>query len=303
MDRRGFLLGATALLAAGCARVQPPAEAGRPAIASGSPAPTATVPPLGIGRDSTLTGQLLAQLLVGALVAKGRDAKVVEAGSDWQAALGHGDLAALPAFGATVWSGLSQDDEPPAAGKLLGELATLVAPQIGVLDLPKVDGTLVWMVTQATAGSGITSLGRIGSWSRGKTAVVPKLAVSRADGVPGLRTVYGAKFTVTQVEDPVQRAARLTSGQAAIGAFRRSEYTGASGLVELVDVEKIALADPGVVLVNSALTNAEPDHVLAINAVAQALTTSALVDLQAQVAAGGSVPDVAGRWLKEQRLG
>ena len=125
---------------------------------------------------------------------------------------------------------------------------------------------------------------------------------TRADGVPGLRTVYGAKFDVSRVEDPVQRAARLTDGQAAIGAFRRTEYTGASGLVELVDVEKIAVPDPGVVLVNSKLTDAEPDHVLAINAVAQALTTDVLVDLQAQVAAGGSVTDVAGRWLKEQGL-
>lgn len=302
VDRRGFLLGTTALIAAGCARVPPAAEPRPAAVAGGSPTPSSSVPPLSIGSDATPTGRMLAQLLVGALAAKGRDAKAADAGKDWQAALGHGDLSALPAFGGTVWSALSQDDEPPAADQLLGQLATLVAPEIGVLDMRGVDGTLVWMVAAATARAGITSLARIGSWSRGRTAVVPPLAVSRADGVPGLRTVYGAKFAVTQVEDPVQRAARLTAGQAAIGAFRRTEYTGASGLVELVDVEKIAVLDPGVVLVNKALTDAEPDHVLAINVVAQALTTAALVELQAQVAAGGSVTDVAGRWLKEQGL-
>jgi len=296
VDRRGFLVGATALLAAGCARVPPPEASLSPA----STAPAAA--PLTIGQDATPAGAMLAQLIVGALMAKGRGAAVAAQGKDWQAALGHGDLSALPAYAGTVWASLSKDDEPPAAKDLLGEVAGLLAPDVSALPMPGVDGSLVWRVTADTARDGITSLARLRDWSEGKVAAVPKLAVSRADGVPGLKTVYGARFELLKVDDPVQRASLLTGGTAVIAAFRQTEYTGASGLVDLVDVEKLTVADPGLVLVNTALTDAEPEQVLTVDAVAQALTTDMLLDLQAQVAAGGTVADVATRWLKEQGL-
>lgn len=296
MDRRGFLVGTAALLAAGCARVPPSG-------ASTSPVPSVAPAPLAIGQDATPAGAMLAQLFIGALAAKGREAAAATVGNDWQAALGHGDLSALPAWAGTLWAELSKADEPPAAKKLLGEVAGLLAPDASVLPMPDVDGSLVWRVTVETAGEGITSLARVASWSVGRVAAVPKLAVRRADGIPGLRTVYGAQFDLLKVEDPVQRATLLTNGNAVIAAFRRTEYTGASGLVDLVDVEKLTMPDPGVVLLNTALTEAEPDHILAVNAVAQKLTTDALVDLQAQVAGGGTVPEVAARWLQEQGLG
>ncbi|MFT4108323.1 hypothetical protein [Propionicimonas sp.] len=296
MDRRGFLLGVTAVLAAGCARV-PPAEAG------GSPSPSPSLAPLVVGQDGTSAEVVLAQLLAGAVAATGRPASTSAAGDGWQTALGHGDLAAVPAFGGTLWASLSQDDEPPAAKELPAAVAGLLEPDVSVLQAAGLDGALVWLVTQATAEAGITSLSRIGSWSSGKVAAIPPIASSRADGVPGLRTVYGARFTVMKVENPVERASRLVNGDAAIAAFRRTDYTGASGLVELVDTQKLAVADPGLVLVNTALTEAEPDQVLAMNQVAQVITTDMLIDLQAQVAGGGAVADVASGWLKEQGLG
>lgn len=258
--------------------------------------------PLAVGQDGTPAGAMLAQLVLGALVAKGRDASTVEQGKGWRAALGHGDLAVLTAWAGTLWASLSKQDEPPAARDLLGEVASLLAPDVSVLAIPGVEGSLVWRVAEDTAREGITSLGRLRGWSDGRVAVVPKLAVSRSDGIPGLKTVYGARFDVLKVEDPVQRASLLASGNAAVAAFRQSEYSGASGLVDLVDTEKLTLHDPAVLLVNAALTDAEPDQVLAVNAVAQSITTDMLLDLQAQVAGGGTVPDVATRWLKDQGL-
>lgn len=255
-----------------------------------------------IGQDGTPAGAMLAQLLLGAVEAKRREARTAKQGKGWQAALGHGALSALPGFAGTLWASLSQADEPPAASKLLGKVAGLLAPDVSVLPVPGLDGSLVWRVTVETAQEGISSLGRIAAWSQGRVAAVPKLAVSRADGVPGLKAVYGAQFDILTVDDPVQRASLLTNGNAVIAAFRQTEYTGASGLVDLVDVEKLTVSDPGVVLVNSALTEAEPEQVLAIDAVAQAITTDTLLDLQAQVAGGGTVPDVAAGWLKDQGL-
>ncbi len=240
--------------------------------------------------------------MVGALLAKGRDADVVDIGAGWQAALSHGDLAAVPGFGATLWAALSQKGEVPATAEVLPEVARLIGPEVGVLPAPGVDGGLVWLVTGKTARDGITSLSRIGAWSKGRRVAVPSLALTRGDGVPGLRAVYGGRFAVDEVEDPLERARRLTGGQAALAAFRKTEYTGASGLVALVDPDGLALPDPGVLLVNNALADAEPDHVLALDALARALTSDGLLDLQAQVVAGGSVSDVTDRWLTEQGL-
>lgn len=295
MDRRGFLLGAGALALAGCARVAP-------AGARPSPSPTPTAPPLAFGDDGTAAGAMLAHLLARAVPAGGRAASVVQSGEDWQAALGDGTLAALPAYAATLWAGLSDAGEPPTADQVVTDVADLVAPEVSTLAVPKVDGGLVWLVTQKTADAGLTGLDRIGPWSKGKVVAVPNLAVSRGDGVPGLQAVYGASFTVVEVEDPLERAARLTSGAAGVAAFRRAEYTGASGLVALEDPDQFAVADPLVILLHAALADAEPDAVLAFDAVAKALTTDTLIDLQAKVAAGADRAEVAKAWLAEHGL-
>ncbi len=268
-----------------------------------SPQPSTTAGPTwGVGRDSTPAGAAFSGLLVETLTATGRNASAVEAGADWRAALGHGDLAALPGFAATLWASLTGNSEPPAAADLPGELAALLAPEVSVLEVPEVDGGLVWLVTRATAETGITSLSRIGDWSPGRVAAVLPLATSRGDGVPGLKAVYGARFEVAKVQDPRERASRLTTGAAAIAAFRRTEYTGVNGLVALADPEQLAIPDPALILLGTSFTETEPDAVLAVAAAAQALTTDGLVGLQAEVAAGGGVVDVARRWLQQQGL-
>jgi glycine betaine/choline ABC-type transport system substrate-binding protein len=295
VERRGFLLGAAALLATGCARV-PPSGVTPPSSAT----PTPTVAPLTLGKDETLAGAVFAQVLASALAASGRRAAVTQTQDGWRAALGHGDLAAVPGYARTLWSVLSAKGEPPAADDLLPDLAALLEPDIGLLRVPGVDASLVWLVTARTAGQGIGSLSRLSGWSRGRRAAIPPIARSRDDGVPALRGVYHAQFTYDDVADPVERAALLTRGDVAAAAFRRTEYTGAASLVALVDTEEVAQPDPGVVLVSQKLSDAEPDRVLLLNDVAQALTTDVLVELQAHVVAGGSVDEVAVGWLKEQ---
>lgn len=296
MDRRGFLLAASAVVAAGCARVPPPG------VAASSPSTVQAAAPQPFGSDGTRAGDMVTQLLASAVAAKGGSAAAVRAGTDWQASLAHGDLVALPGFAATLWAGLATQQEAPADDALLSDLATLLAPDVGVLAVPGVDGGLVWLVTAETAGKGITSLARLSGWSTGKQAAIPALAKSRSDGVPGLRTVYGAGFDYVVVEDPVERASRLAAGQVAAAAFRSTDYTGATGLVALVDTEKIRLADPAVVLLNSGFTEAAPELALDLAAVAEVLTTDALVELQARVVAGGQAAEVAHSWLVEQKL-
>ncbi|MGV8909831.1 MAG: glycine betaine ABC transporter substrate-binding protein [Propionicimonas sp.] len=295
MDRRGFLLGTGLVLVAGCARVVP----SDPGTAAPGPAAATLV----IGSDGTPSGALLAELLCLALQAKGRTASVAPAGADWQASLGDGSLAALPAYAATLWSQLSDDTEPPAgADAVLSDVAGLLAPEVDVLSAAGVDGGLEWLVTRSTTRDGITSLDRIGAWSKGKVVGVPPVATSRADGVPGIKGIYHATFTTASVADPSQRAAQLASGQVALAAFRRTEYTGVTGLVALEDPDKLDTADPLVVLLDAALAEADPDAVLAMNGVAAILTTDMVLGLQGEVAGGASTTDAARRWLTANGL-
>ncbi len=288
-------MAASALLAAGCARVPPPAVAG-----AGLATP-ARLGPLLIGTEDSPLTALMAQLLVRVLAARGRPARTELFGDAWQAALGAGESAAKPAFAGTLWASLGSGGETPAAADLAGEVAALVSPEVSVLSAGGVDGSLRWVVAESTATAGLTTLDQISTWSRGKVAAVPEFAVSRADGLPGLKTVYGASFTVAKTEGARERAAALTTGRAAIAVFRRSEYIG-TGLHELTDTNRIELPDPAVILVSSKLVEAEPDQVLAMEALAAKLTTDPLLAFQAKVAGGASASDVLDAWLRSEGL-
>jgi glycine betaine/choline ABC-type transport system substrate-binding protein len=296
MERRGFLLAATALLAAGCARVPPPAVAGVAGLAT----PVAAGPLL-IGSEGSATIALMAQLLVRSLAAKKRAAGTEDFGDAWQAALGAGEAVAKPAYAGTLWAGLGGGGDTPAAADLAGEVADLLSPEVSVVSAAGVDGSLMWVVTESTAFTGITTLDKIAQWSRGLVAAVPELAVSRADGLPGLKAAYGAGFTVSKTESPRERAAALATGQAAIAAFRRSEYCG-TGLFELADTNKIELPDPAVILVSSKLVDAEPDMVLAMEALATKLSSGPLLDFQAKLAGGASADAILDAWLESEGL-
>lgn len=289
-------MAASALLAAGCARVPPPVQAGR----AGVPTPSARGPLL-IGTEDAPPVALMAQLLVRSLAAKGRAAGTDLFGDAWQAALGTGESAAKPAYAGTLWASLGSGGDAPASADLAGVVAELLSPEVSVVSAAGVDGSLVWAVTEETAAKGITTLDQIAAWSKGKVAAVPELAVSRADGLPGLKSAYGATFSIAKIDDPRQRAAALTTGGAAIAAFRRSDFSG-TGLSELADTNGIELPDPAVILVSSRLVEAEPDVVLAMQALAAKLSTAALVDFQAKVAGGASADSVLDAWLTSEGL-
>jgi len=294
MERRGFLLAACALLAAGCARVTASSVGAGLATPAGSRE-------LVIGTEESPPVSLMAQLLVRTLAAKGLAARIDAFGDAWQAALGAGESAAEPSYAGTLWASLGSGGDPPAAADLVGGVAELLSPEVSVVSAAGVDGSLVWVVAESTASSGITTLDKIAAWSKGKLAAIPEFAVSRADGLPGLKEAYGASFTGARMASPHERAAALTTGRAAIAAFRRSEYTG-TGLFELTDSNRIGLPDPAVILVSSELVDAEPDAVLAMEALAAKLSTGPLLEFQAKLAGGASADAVLDAWLKAEGL-
>ncbi len=291
MDRRTFLLGAFALV--GCAQARPngasvaaTSAASARAAASATPIPTASA--VVVGGEQTATGAMLTALLTGALTGSG----TATLGADWRAALGDRSVSAAPVYAATAWAELSDSDEP--SDDVVGDLAGLVQPDVAVMAAGKLDGGLIWKIPVNPA---VSSLNQVAKFLKGKAVAVPSLAVERADGLPGLSVIYKAKVSHIIEDDPVARAALVTSGKAAFGAFRRTEYLGTDKLGDLGDPSGMITADPIVLAVNAAFADAEPNSVLALNAVLQALTDADLVDLQRQVAGGSAAADVAHQWL------
>jgi glycine betaine/choline ABC-type transport system substrate-binding protein len=290
VDRRAFLLGTGAVLLAGCATAVPGEQ---------QPTPTLSAAPAGvvIGVEQSSVGTILGALLVGAAQQAGVSASAQPWGTDWRAALGAGTLAAAPVWAASVWADLSDDDEQPT--DLLADLAGLLEPDVSVLAPGATDGGLVWL-TAAT--SGVKSLDGLSKWAVGKQAAVSSMAIERADGLGALNAIYRTNFAALVQEDPVARAQLVASGQAPIGAFRRTENTGGAALVELADPDKMGIADPLVLLANTTLTDQRPDLVLALTGVVQKLTNADLIALHQQLVQGAQVDGIAQAWLVSKGL-
>jgi hypothetical protein len=282
-------MGAGAVLVAGCARTQP-------SEATPSPTPSSAGQGSAVGVEASATGALLGALLASAATTLGANASSQQV-VDWQTGLASGALVAAPVWAATAWSLLSDDEEQSA--DLLGDLAGLLDPTASVLTPGATDGGLVWM---ASAASGMKSLDALATWPHAKSAALPAMAIERADGLGALNTIYGTNFAAVTQEDPAARAQLVVSGQAGIGAFRRTENTGGAALVELADPDKMCTPDPLVLLVNSAFADQQPELVLALNAVILALTNADVITLQRQIAQGGLVNEVARAWLVAKGL-
>lgn len=276
-------MGAGALVLTGCAQIKPGDNA--------TPSSTATPSVVQIGVESTKVGAMISDLLVGAV----SSAKTQPIDTDWLSILGGGSLAAAVVYGGTVWAELSPADDPPS--DLVTELAGLVDPEVKVMSPGKADGSMVWM---ATASSGMKSMDGLAAWSKGKLAAIPEFANSRADGLPGINTIYGTNFSAVVENDPIARAQLVSSGKAGVGVFRATENLGGAQLVALSDPDKMVAADPVLLLVNSGFAQNDPDTVLKLNAVITKLTNSDLISMQQQVVQGKT--DTAANWLRSHGL-
>lgn len=295
VNRRAFLIGAGAVLLAGCAKSEPVVSSS--ASPSAGPSASASVAPT-IAAENSATGALLGALLAGAGAKAGSAATVVAAGDDWLDALGAGRVAAVPIWAMTVWGQLSDDEEPPA--DVLSDLAGLVGDSVRVLTPGPTDGGLVWM---AARGAPVTSLDELGRFGAGKKAAVAALAVDRSDGMGALNAIYRTNFSALVQDDPLLRAQAVAGGQAAIGAFRKTENVGDAAVSALADPDKVCSPDQLVLAVNASFAEQRPQATLALNAVIQALNNDQLIDLQRQVIAQNSVDTVAAAWLTAHGLG
>ncbi|MCW5952445.1 MAG: hypothetical protein KIT69_09330 [Propionibacteriaceae bacterium] len=287
---RAVIAGMSAVVLAGCGLVSP--------VEPDDPAEP--LPVIEIGSDGTATSELLAALYIAALQAGGDPAVVIDVTPGTETlALADGSPMAMPVYAASLLGEYTNDPLPTDAADTITDLATEVAPEIGVLETSRLDGGLVWA---AAPESGLASLTDLAGLPAGTTAVAPGFAMTTLSGVPALHAAYGAELVVDQLDDPGERAAALAEGGAVAALFRRTEVTDLDGLVELDDPIGVTTPDPLVVAVSSAFAEQRPDAVLVLDAVQQGLNQDSYAGLVAAAAADGLEPAIA-EWLAGHGLG
>lgn len=262
--------------------------------------PAEPLPVIEIGSDQTAASELLAALYVAALQARDEPAVTVEVVPGTETlALADNSPMAMPVFAATLLQEYTTDPLPASAADTIVNLATELAPEVGVLETSNLDGGLLWA---ATAESGLTSLTELAELPPDSTLLAPGFAMTMTSGVPALQVAYGATLAVEQVDDAGDRAAMLASGEASAALFRRTEVVDLDGLVELDDPVEVTTPDPVVVAVSAEFAEQRPEAVLVLEAVHAALTPQSYADLVAASAADGLEPAISA-WLTAHALG
>ena len=259
--------------------------------------PVEPLPTIEIGSDGSPASELIAALQVAALQA-GNEPAVgagVAPGTEILALADNSPMA-MPLFAGTQLEELSDDPLPMDAASTIADLATAVAPDVSLLKNSKLDGGLVWATTPET---GLTSLTELADLPAGAAVVAPGFAMRSA--VPTLRAAYGADPEVEEMDDPSERVAALTGGDAVVALFRRTESVELDGLVQLEDPVGVLTPDPLVVAVSAEFADQRPDAVLVLDAVHAALHQEAWAELVAAASADGLEPAIAG-WLQTRRL-
>lgn len=279
-----LLLGLLLTLTVGCARQAP--------VPSSDPSASPSLAAVRVGATSDQATQVLAELYVQALVAKGRPATVVEVGDDVNTQVSRlmaNELDVVPAFAWSAAQGLEVDTSDPQT--LVPDLAAALDGEVAVLRPSKVDRA--WRYVSARSGASLLDL-------TDKTKIVaPQRWSAAPDGPSGLQAIYHAKPAVTIVADPVERLARVKAG--AIGVFDGTEPQVADAAVKPVDDPKtMIVADPQVALLR--LEVADDDTVLdVIQQLHGLLDNAAITGIRNRAVASG-VPAAVTEWLKAHPL-
>lgn len=259
----------------------------------------APLPTIEIGSDGTATSELVAALYVAALQAAGEPSTVVDVTPGTEMlALADNSPMAMPVFAATLLRDYTNEPLPTDPATTITDLATQVAPEVGVLETSKLDGGLVWAVAP---DSGLTSMTDLAELPSSATVVVPPYAMTQPSGVPALQVAYGATVTVDEVADPSERAAAVAAGDAVAALFRRTEVTDLDGLGQLEDPIGIVAPDPLAVAVSAEFAEQRPDAVLVLDSVQAVLDGDSFAELVAAASADGLDPAIAA-WLQVRGL-
>lgn len=277
------LLGVLLAVGVGCARQSPV-----PTTPTASP----VVAALRIGVTPDPTTGVLAELYLQALVAKGREASVVEVADDPNTQVSRlmaGELDLVPTFAWSAAQALEVDTSDPQ--RLLSDLAAALDDEAAVLQPSAIDRAWRYVSTQADVSlQDITATTAVVSGERWRTA---------PDGQSGLASIYGATPSVKVVDDAEQRLTEVKAG--AIGVFDATDPQVADAALKPVDDPKTMIAaDPHTALLR--LERADDDTVLdVVQQLHTMLDNAAILGIRTRAAAVG-VPAAVTEWLQTHPL-
>lgn len=288
------------------------------ACASGNPMATSAPPPAGgsaaagqpivVGSANFPESELLAEIYAGALAAKGVQVTKklnIASRETYVPALKSGEIDLIPEYTGNFAKYLNADADVADEAKALAALKAALPANLEALEPSRAQDKDAVVVTEATATKhnlkSIQDLAPVGS-----TLVLggPPEWPKRANGVPGLESVYGVKFKEFK---PLDVAGPLTvqalkNGQVdAANLFTTDPAIKANKFVVLDDPKSLF----GAQNVIPVLTRAKASDMAksALNAVSAKLDTDTLATLVTKVVVDKSdAAAVAAEWLKAQGL-
>ncbi|MEU6577864.1 ABC transporter substrate-binding protein [Streptomyces sp. NPDC046805] len=308
------LIAATALAAGACgapgssSRTSAPPQATSGASQAGEHSLPAAPGKVTVGSAAFPESELLAHLYADAMKARGVAVQIhanIGERAAYMSALKEGSIGAIPEYTGAILNYLSPRQKATSPQDIYAQLRRSAQPQgLAVTDYAPAQDADTITVTKATADkyhlSSIEDLQRVAGRLR-LGAPQPLLTVPY--GVPGLKKVYGVTFkqfvalaptgTITQtaLRNGTVDAADIFSTDPAIPRY---------GFLSLKDPHHLFAAQNIVPLFKrDVLTQPMAD---ACNAVSARLTTTALSELDAQVAGGADPDSVAQKWLSAHGL-
>ncbi len=298
-------LGAALALTA-CSSANPMASTTSPAAGgTGSAATTETVI---VGSANFPESELLADIYAGALKAKGVQVTTklnIASRETYVPALRSGEINLIPEYTGNFAKYLNKDADVADEAKALAALKAALPENLEALEPAKAQDKDAVVVTAETASK--YSLKAVGDLAPVASQLVlggPPEWKERANGVPGLKSVYGLtfkEFKPLDVAGPLSVTA-LKNGQVqAVNLFTTDPAIKANGFVVLDDPLNLFGAQNVIPVITKA--KATPTVKNALNAVSAKLDTDTLATLVTKVVVDKKdAAVVADEWLKSQGL-
>nr|NLI50673.1 ABC transporter substrate-binding protein [Propionibacterium sp.] len=289
------------------------------ACSSGNPMATSTSPTAGGGAsaaaDSVIVGsanfpesELLAEIYAGALEAKGVQVTTrlnIASRETYVPALRNGEINLIPEYTGNFAKYLNKDADVADEAKALAALKAALPDNLVALEPAKAQDKDAVVVTAETATRyNLKAIGDLAPVAGELVLGGPPEWKERANGVPGLKSVYGLEFKEFKpldVAGPLSVTA-LKNGQVqAVNLFTTDPSIKANNFVVLDDPKSLFGAQNVIPVMTKA--KATPTVSAALNAVSAKLDTDTLATLVTKVVVDKKdASAVADEWLKSQGL-
>jgi osmoprotectant transport system substrate-binding protein len=300
------VIGASLLVASACgSSSNPTSPTTNSASAGGSNAPVDTIV---VGSANFQENVVLASIYAEALKAKGLKVTTklnIGSRETYIPALKDGSIDLIPEYSGVLLQYFDKGATAVTASEVYTALQKATPAPLTVLEQSAAEDKDAIVVTKETAAKyNLKSIADLAPVASKLTLGAPPEFQVRADGIPGLKRVYGVTFKTYKKLDaggPLTENA-LKNGQIDAGdIFTTDPLIAKNGWVVLADPKNLYTAQSVLPLINSSKASANVKSVL--NAVSAKLTTDDLVQLNEKVSLEKQDPDtVAKDWLSQAGL-